>query len=983
MVQLYKITHDSMKRCFLPKRRFLFTRFLAALLMAGQLAWGLPPVAAQPDSSPRMLRPMTEGKVQAGLEDALQSKDDQQPIRSDRIAPAAGLEGNLNRREFLQRVGAAGGAAALSPALSQEPDPERVRTQLRSQVARGPGLYLWELDLVPPGEAYNYLPSLLDYVKRHQIRKVYFKFLPDPTFPLDRVGGMKGFTERLNIWQPLLAELKKNGVQIWLTYSASWWQDADPEYESLEPSEREGIKRLAIDPDRILRDPQYAASYDLQYAVPVHTRFNLKMIQSIVNDADFREAFDGIYVHLEPYWTDGWTEKITLEDLDRYLNLYLKFLEEAHRATTKATVPLMVNSWQGALRKVPAGIFEAERHETILWEGHPLLEAVQARADIVNVWLQGVSPKLTLGALHQLLSEQNAGLPLELTLEIMDDPRAERTGEFSPAHFWDVARAISQQWRGAPFSVTIRGLQPGSTAAPSFQAAEPRSMGTFLHALQIQLTEQQRKELLNAYQVSRGEIEHAQPGPDGTYTQGFMELISTPEGMRHRMTGALKAYPGIGSNSIHLRAPWGPTELFLGLEPGRGKVQFDGAMGTVEELAVAFRGLPEPLKSELYQLMDTEEPARHLVAFIEGQWERIAGTVSDARMQAGQIRPVRRKARPLHFLPKGNFFVDVGTAEYGVAAAKSSRPMLETLGLSQCVACCVWDPDRKVGGLAHFWWLRDPQYGMERFLAKFQQKGGRLGPRTQIHLIGGKTGESEWLVLRLRSLLQGRGTIVEEDILGDIQRHILFDARIGRIYDIYIPPKELEKRQASILYPAALRYAAGLEGLSSQRAQDVGSILRRLTRDGVSNEERGWVMLFSRGALDGGDGVPGLASLLLQLKENVLQADWQEIQSRIILHAEDEKEAETFRKAGYTQVARWPSEIGAFLAGHHPENLTFYTVGTEDIFLRGELPVGTMTVPLTPENFLDELALLFEILGYVPPSRQELEQLTKALEQSA
>lgn len=143
---------------------------------------------------------------------------------------------------------------------------------------------------------------------------------------------------------------------------------------------------------------------------------------------------------------------------------------------------MMVNSWQGAL-EVPAGIHSGiGTPDLVRWQGKPLLEAVQQRAEIVNVWIQGVEPTVSIGKLNTLLTAQNPERPLEVTLELFDRPDSDLAVKHPrwPEQLWGIAGEISQRWPDGPFSITIRGDRGGQTAAPAVrpkQADAPKKAG--------------------------------------------------------------------------------------------------------------------------------------------------------------------------------------------------------------------------------------------------------------------------------------------------------------------------------------------------------------------------------------------------------------------------------------------------------------------------------------------------------------------------
>ncbi len=414
---------------------------------------------------------------------------------------------------------------APAPQRAEKPEaktdvPVDVRSQLKAKIAHGPGLYLWELrSEVTDEELRRYLPGLLDYVKEHKIRKAYLG-LPATDGGALAARGMDRFEKELARWEPLLRGLKAAGVQVWLNHHATWWAHPEEEWPWLSAGERGTLRPIPRDTDRFLKDPAYALRYDLEYAVPVHTRFHLKALRKIVGSAEVRGLFDGIYLHLEPYWTVGWTDSAGEKGTRRYLGQYLQFLEDAHGVTMAAKMPMMVNSWQGAL-KVPEGIHAAgPTSKPLQWNGRPLIEEVRERAEVVNVWIQGVDPNVSTQRLNALLAAQDAAFPLEVTLELFDEPGGERARENPewPGQLWGIVGEVSQRWAARPFSITIRGDQPGRSAAPKLRTgkAEGRAPGAGMEE--------------TAAERIRGILERLEPGqPKGAVLLGPEALAGDPE----------------------------------------------------------------------------------------------------------------------------------------------------------------------------------------------------------------------------------------------------------------------------------------------------------------------------------------------------------------------------------------------------------------------------------------------------------------------
>ncbi len=306
---------------------------------------------------------------------------------------------------------------------------------------------------------------------------------------------------------------------------------------------------------------------------------------------------------------------------------------------------------------------------------------------------------------------------------------------------------------------------------------------SFLTGFEIELDAAQKEAFLKAFLESNTEHAIAK-------NSMMLEMArSMPSAMKHRPDGSLVVVYIPSQPQLYLLNSQGPVFVHLYLNPSskRGVLHFDGALGTKEEFAVALRELKNPFKRLLMELVGAPEVTPEMIESVEQSWNQQVSDAKKAQERFPKFEPNFgvQHSEMLDTLPRRTTSVD--TSQFDVASATDERTNLETDAVLQCIVVTLWDPEHQVGGMSHFWFLRDPGPGMGRFLARFQEKGGTLGPQTKIRLRGGRQGESETLLSSLLVLLEGKGTIVEQDVLKDDEApvvHMLLDVKTGNVVDL-------------------------------------------------------------------------------------------------------------------------------------------------------------------------------------------------------
>ena len=144
-----------------------------------------------------------------------------------------------------------------------------------------------------------------------------------------------------------------------------------------------------------------------------------------------------------------------------------------------------------------------------------------------------------------------------------------------------------------------------------------------------------------------------------------------------------------------------------------------------------------------------------------------------------------------HFLYPSNLFA-------------SDEPHIVTTVLGSCVAVCLWDEERKVGGINHFmlpFWngegLASAKYGniaMEKLFKEVELKGGRKN-RLVAKVFGGASQANFTMRIGERNIEVAKKILEEhnirtvaESVAGEYGRKILFNTSTGVVKMKYIKP---------------------------------------------------------------------------------------------------------------------------------------------------------------------------------------------------
>jgi len=178
---------------------------------------------------------------------------------------------------------------------------------------------------------------------------------------------------------------------------------------------------------------------------------------------------------------------------------------------------------------------------------------------------------------------------------------------------------------------------------------------------------------------------------------------------------------------------------------------------------------------------------------------------------------------------RGLWAAKIGPGEYYVTLAGE---MIVTV-LGSCVAACVRDPIRGIGGMNHFMLPGDPDsapkaptsshnrygcYAMESLLNTILKRGGERS-RLEIKLFGGgrvlsrMTDVGERNIAFVRSFVTAEGLrLVSEDLGGNFPRKVYFSPRTGKVRlkklrDLH--NRTIEEREASYARDLEAKPASG------------------------------------------------------------------------------------------------------------------------------------------------------------------------------
>lgn len=115
---------------------------------------------------------------------------------------------------------------------------------------------------------------------------------------------------------------------------------------------------------------------------------------------------------------------------------------------------------------------------------------------------------------------------------------------------------------------------------------------------------------------------------------------------------------------------------------------------------------------------------------------------------------------------------------------------IETFFVQSCVAVSIWDPETKVGGIAHLPPWTDAKKAIDRIIERVQESHWDwpgVGWRPEARIVGGWRYCSEKIILDILEALEDHNIrVVEKDILhpeGTV-KNIVLDTQTGELYDV-------------------------------------------------------------------------------------------------------------------------------------------------------------------------------------------------------
>jgi len=187
-----------------------------------------------------------------------------------------------------------------------------------------------------------------------------------------------------------------------------------------------------------------------------------------------------------------------------------------------------------------------------------------------------------------------------------------------------------------------------------------------------------------------------------------------------------------------------------------------------------------PLSKQLAKTI-TSLAIRSSVAL--GDLSRINPLLYAVPQSTKSLVPLKRGLLLERDVPAG---IEILQKEYGIKQfnEKENNSYLVTMGIGPCVVLTLYDADRQSGAMAHFDASINVNAGIKTILDALAEIGSQ--PRAlKARIVGGQTGESERLILRIQNKLnEEKISIVEqEDVLGHKVRAIAMDLKTGVLYN--------------------------------------------------------------------------------------------------------------------------------------------------------------------------------------------------------
>ncbi len=473
-------------------------------------------------------------------------------------------------------------------------------------------------------------------------------------------------------------------------------------------------------------------------------------------------------------------------------------------------------------------------------------------------------------------------------------------------------------------------------------------------------------------------------------------------------------FEGLRQSGFRERPGDDPTPLWIPVEGQESRISVNGVVSSSPTVPA---GYVQQAVDAVVRRMDAYGPRKGILVIGEHlvRTDHPAGSLWVAEALAGLAREARRRGWQTAVAASSSW--DKKTFET-ILATQPDTFHLDLEPFSRLVSSeqrklteedLLYLPREEVAALADQ--LRS-RYGVERFIVSLGAAGEILVtssgwfsavPSPDLELTYVTGGRDEVLGVFTRLLQMGTPVkeALHEAVISEVrhmeewgrpvtQKEVEANHHRVQVYELLQPAPS---RTVSVApaeppsYPEAFTTPVKTEPLKlNLRKVDVlpvgaGDGIREILERLRPGEAPSKQVLIGPVALAGSDGVPPLWPLLTKLRKVLPEPEWAQVRGQVILFTQNKGLAERLNAEGYVAPSDL-AELRQVLAQRTPSGMVFY-MGREDWLLRGQIPGITESVQLTPENYLQALARLFELLGYLRPEPQQIEELPASLLEAA